>query len=190
MARVPSWRPFSTRRAAFRLASACASLALVLLSLYIAGPRTFLAPSVYAEPAASPTPTDTPAPPTATPIPPPSLTLVSPSAGQGPVGARMTLSGAHWTVSSVTIGVALTAADCDTPTSWEQAIGLVTPKSTGALDYSFTWPAALPPVGAPYAICAYASGLAPASVNYQVRTALPPTLSLSSAVVEPGQSVT
>ena len=194
MARFRSRRPFSTRRAAFRagfrIASACASLTLLLLCLFIAGPQTLLPPSAYAEPAASPTPTDTPAPPTATPIPPPSLTLVSPSSGQGPVGARMTLAGAHWTVSGVTIGVALAAADCDTPASWEQTIGFVTPKPTGALDYSFTWPAALPPVGAPYAICALATGLAPASVPYQVRSALPPTLSLSDAVVAPGQSVT
>ena len=102
----------------------------------------------------------------------------------------MTLAGAHWTVSGVTIGVALAAADCDTPASWEQTIGFVTPKPTGALDYSFTWPAALPPVGAPYAICALATGLAPASVPYQVRSALPPTLSLSDAAVAPGQSVT
>jgi hypothetical protein len=116
--------------------------------------------------------------------------LVSPSSGQGPVGARMTLAGAHWTVSSVTIGVALAAPDCGTPASWEQSIGFAAPKPTGALDYSFTWPAALPPVGAPYAICAFATGLAPASVTYQVRAALPPTLSLSDAVVAPGQSVT
>jgi hypothetical protein len=102
----------------------------------------------------------------------------------------MTLAGAHWTVSSVTIGVALAAADCDTPASWAQAIGFVTPKPAGALDYSFIWPAALPPVGAPYAICAFATGLAPASTTYQVRSALPPTLSLSDVVVAPGQSVT
>jgi len=194
MARFRSRRPFSTRsaafRAGFRIASVCASLTLLLLCLFIAGPQTLLPPSAYAEPAASPTPTDTPAPPTATPIPPPSLTLVSPSSGQGPVGARMTLAGAHWTVSGVTIGVALAAADCDTPASWEQTIGFVTPKPTGALDYSFTWPAALPPVGAPYTICALATGLAPASVTYQVRSALPPTLSLSDAAVAPGQSVT
>jgi hypothetical protein len=102
----------------------------------------------------------------------------------------MTLAGAHWTVSSVTIGVALAAADCATPASWEQSIGFVTPKPTGVLDYTFTWPAALPPVEAPYAICAFVTGLAPASVTYQVRSALPPTLSLSDAVVAPGQSVT
>jgi hypothetical protein len=102
----------------------------------------------------------------------------------------MTLAGAHWAVSSVAIGVALAAANCATPASWEQAIGFVAPKPTGALDYSFTWPAALPPVGAPYAICAFATGLAPAWVTYQVRSALPPTLSLSDAVVAPGQSVT
>ncbi|HEY7021376.1 MAG TPA: hypothetical protein VH349_09685, partial [Ktedonobacterales bacterium] len=127
MARFRSRRPFSTRRAAFRLgfrvASACASLTLLLLCLFAAGPDTLLAPSAYAEPAASPTPTDTPAPPTATPIPPASLTLVSPSSGQGPIGARMTLAGAHWMVSGVTIGVAQAAADCDTPASWEQTIG-------------------------------------------------------------------
>jgi hypothetical protein len=148
-----------------------------------------VAPSVYAEPAASPTPTDTPALPTATPIPPPTLALVSPSSGQGPVGARITLSGAHWTVSSVTIGAALAASDCDTPTSWEQTLGFVTPKPTGALDYSFIWPAALPPVGAPYVVCALATGLPPASVTYLVRSALPPALSLSDVVVAPDQSV-
>ena len=156
MARFHSRRPLFIRRDAFRpglkIASACASLALLLLCLFAADPHTLLTPSAYAEPATSPTPTDTPAPPTATPIPPPSLTLVSPSSGQGPVGARMTLSGAHWAVSGVTIGVALAAADCNTPASWEQTIGFVTPKPTGALDYSFTWPAALPPVGTPYAI--------------------------------------
>jgi hypothetical protein len=190
MARFRSRRLFSTQGAALRIASACASLTLLLLCLFAADPHTHLAPNAYAEPAASPTPTDTPAPPTATPIPPPSLTLVSPSSGQGPVGARMTLAGAHWALSGVTLGVALAAADCDTPASWEQTIGFVTPKPSGALDYSFTWPAALPPVGTPYAICALATGLAPASVTYQVRSALPPTLSLSDAVVAPGQSVT
>jgi hypothetical protein len=102
----------------------------------------------------------------------------------------MTLAGAHWTVASVTIGAALSTSNCDTPTSWEQTLGFVTPTSAGALNYSFIWPAALPPVGAPYVICAFATGLTPASVTYQVRSALPPTLSLSDVVAAPGQSVT
>jgi hypothetical protein len=160
----------------------------LLLCLFVAGPHTS-SPSAHAEPAVSPTPTDTPAPPTATPAPP-TLALVSPSSGQGPVGARITLAGAHWTASSVTIGAALAATNCATPASWEQTLGFVAPKPTGALDYSFIWPAALPPVGAPYAICALATGLAPASVTYQVRSALPPSLSLSDVVAAPDQSVT
>jgi hypothetical protein len=187
MARFRSRRTLLVRRAALRIGSACASLALLLLCLFVAGPYP-PPPSAHAEPATSPTPTDTPAPPTATPIPP-TLALVSPSSGQGPVGARITLAGAHWTASSVTIGAALTA-NCDTPSSWEQALGFVTPNPSGALDYSFIWPAALPPVGTPYTICALATGLAPASVTYQVRSALPPTLSLSDVVVAPDQSVT
>jgi hypothetical protein len=188
MARFRSRRPLFVRRAAFRIGSACARLALLLLCLFVAGLHA-PTPSAHAEPAVSPTPTNTPAPPTATPTAP-TLALVSPSSGQGPVGARITLSGAHWTVSSVTIGAALAAADCDTASSWEQTLGFVTPKLTGALDYSFIWPAALPPVGAPYVICALATGLAPAWVSYQVRSALPPALSLSDVVVAPGQSVT
>src|SRR5689334_17247073 len=131
MARFRSRRPFFDQRAAFRIGhtigSACASIALLLLCLFVAGPY-IPPPSAHAEPAISPTPTDTP--PTATPIPP-TLMLVSPSSGQGPVGARITLSGAHWIVSSVTIGAALAAANCDTPSSWEQTLGFVTPKPTG-----------------------------------------------------------
>ena len=192
MARFRGRGPLFARRAVFRrgarIGSACASVALLLLCLFVAGPHT-PPPSAHAEPATSLSPTDTPVPPTTTPIPP-TLALVSPSSGQGPVGARITLSGAHWTASSVTIGAALAAANCDTPSSWEQTLGFVTPKPTGALDYSFIWPGALPPVGAPYAICALATGLAPASVTYQVRSALPPTLSLSDVVVAPDQSVT
>jgi hypothetical protein len=106
------------------------------------------------------------------------------------VGARITLSGANWPVGSVTIGVALAAASCDTPASYEQTIGFVAPQPSGALAYAFTWPASLPPHGTPYVICAFATGLTPASVTYQVRSALPPTLSLSDAVVAPGQNVT
>jgi hypothetical protein len=147
-------------------------------------------PSAQAAPADSPTPTDTPVPPTATLVPAPTLALVSPSSGQGPVGARITLSGARWSVSTVTIGAALAAGSCGAQASWEQTIGFVAPRATGALDYSFTWPAALPPTSAPYAVCALATGLAPASVMYQVRSALPPTLSLSIAVVAPEHSVT
>lgn len=190
MARVPGQRPLSGRRATLNVASACASLALVWLCLLIAASATFFAPGAHAAPAVSPTPTDTPVPPTATPVPPPTLALVSPSSGQGPVGARMTLSGAYWITSSVSIGVALDTTSCGAPASWEQTMGFVTPKVAGALDYSFTWPAALPPTGTPYAICAFATGLAPAAVSYQVRAALPPTLSLSDAVAAPGQSVT
>jgi hypothetical protein len=162
------------------------SLAALLFCVSLAVFGASFAPVASAAPAASPTPTDTP---TTTPAPAPSLKLVSPSSGQGPVGARMTLSGANWATTSVTIGVALAAASCSTPASYEETIGFVAPTVVGVLDYSFTWPAALPPQGAPYVVCAFATGLAPASVTYLVRSALPPTLSLSDAVAAPGQSV-
>lgn len=187
MARTAGRRFFSARNAALRAGSACASLALLLLCLFVITPAGVFTPNAHAAPASSPTATYTPTTPTATPNPPPNLALVSPSSGQGPVGARITLAGANWTVSSVTIGVALATASCDTPASYEQTIGFVAPQPTGALEYAFTWPVSLPPHAAPYVICAFAPGLAPASVTYQVRSALPPTLSLSDAVVAPGQ---
>src|SRR6266436_2122672 len=89
-----------------------ASLALLLLGLLPGFGGTISA--VEAHPAfdVSPTATSTA---TTTPTPAPTLTLVSPSSGQGPVGARLTLSGAHWPASGVDFGAASSTSDCATP---------------------------------------------------------------------------
>jgi len=191
MRRDPGRRPSHTRGrvVARRLGIVCAGVALLLLRLLIVLPGGPSAPVAHAAPVSSPPPTFAPTA-TATPIPAPTLTLVSPSSRQGPAGARLTLAGAHWTVSGVTIGVAFSAGVCGTPASWEQTIGFAASPATGAFVYTFTWPTSLPPIATPYAVCAFATGLPPAAVAYQVRSALPPSLSLSEAVVSQGQSIT
>jgi hypothetical protein len=40
------------------------------------------------------------------------LALVSPSSGQGPVGATLTVSGSTWNTSQVAIGAATSSANC------------------------------------------------------------------------------
>jgi len=168
-----------------------ASLALLLLGLLPGFGGTISAveahPAFDASPTATSTATTTPTP---APTPAPTLTLVSPSSGQGPVGARLTLSGAHWPASGVDFGAASSTSDCATPASWTEPIGHATPGATGQLTYTFTWPTDLPPIGTAYTLCALATGLTPASVSYLVRSALTPSLSLSNSGVAPGQSVT
>ncbi|MGZ3582402.1 MAG: hypothetical protein ACXWP6_06680 [Ktedonobacterales bacterium] len=125
------------------------------------------------------TPTDTP---TATTQPKiPSITLVSPSAGQGPVGAHITISGRDFSGSTATI-FAATQPDC----SGSQGT-LVTPKlSGGSFNTTFIWPTNLG--NGTYYLCA--NGLTSGAPTYQVVASSPPTLSLSVSTAQAGDTVT
>lgn len=131
-----------------------------------------------------------------------SISLFSPSSGQGPVGAKLTVGGSAGGNSQVAIGAASSAANCANPTAgsstgWITTFGSAPQGSDGNYSFSFTWPSSLT-AGTPYALCAVAapggqpanSGGVPASQPYTVRSAQPPTLSLSSSTVQVGQPFT
>lgn len=124
----------------------------------------------------------------------PSLTLVSPSSGQGPVGAHVAVSGSGWTVDSVAIGAAQSATNCVSSTTWTATFTTVS-ASGGSFTTTFTWPSSLS--SGSYALCAAPSGSSgPASAgvaatqSYAVKASSPPALTLSSYTVQVGQSLT
>ncbi len=127
---------------------------------------------------ATATPTATTPPPTATPA---TLALLSPRSGRGPVGANLSVSGAGYAGSSVTI-FASPSATCDTRIA---TLGSA-PVSSGAISlYSFIWPASY--TGGQYFICAPGVTNAP---GYTVLGSEPPALSLSPSQVPVGQQLT
>lgn len=129
--------------------------------------------------AAAATSTSTP---TATPQPKtPVITLVSPSAGQGPVGAHITISGHDFSGSSATI-YATTQPDC----GGSQGT-LTTPRvSGGSFNTTFIWPTNLG--NGTYYLCA--SGITSGAPTYQVLSSSPPTLSLSVSTAFAGDAIT
>ncbi len=123
-----------------------------------------------------------------------SLTLVSPSSGQGPVGAHLTVSGSDWTAASVVVGAAQSAANCASGTTWTTTFATFTP-SSGSFSGVFSWPSSLS--SGTYTLCAApAQNGAPAAAGgvagqtYEVKASSPPALSLSAYTVQVGQSVT
>lgn len=134
--------------------------------------------------------------PTATPPTNSTLSLVSPSSGQGPVGATVTLQGSGWPSGQVGVGLAPSAEACTTPsTGWTNYFQTFSVGADGAFTYSFTWPAGVD-ASSPYYLCAAAGGQSASSggiaaqQTYTVRSSQPPTLSLSSSNVEVGQPFT
>lgn len=141
-------------------------------------------------PTSSATATETPTTaPTATTAPV-TFSLVSPSAGSGPVGAQLTLSGAHWGHGDVALGAATASASCGSPGSWVASFPSASPSGgSGSFTQSFIWPVSLNSTSAPYFICAMSSA-GTASVTYQVDSTAPPVISLSSGSVQVGAQVT
>lgn len=122
----------------------------------------------------------------------PSLTLVSPSSGQGPVGASVTVSGSGWTGGSVAIGAAQAQANCASNSSWTATFKTVT-ASGGSFTDTFRWPSSLSSgtyylCAAPTAGGATAGGVA--GQTYTVKASSPPALTLSSSNIQVGQTVT
>lgn len=132
--------------------------------------------------------------------PPQNVSLVSPSSGQGPVGAKLTVQGSDWTSSIVTVGIATSTANCANPTAgsdsgWIYTVPAAVGTTNGSFTFSFTWPASLT-AGSPYYLCAApgsqppnGSGV-PSQQTFTVRSSQPPTLSLSSSTVQVGQPFT
>lgn len=122
------------------------------------------------------------------------LTLVSPSSGQGPVGAHLTVSGSGWTSGSVAVGAAQSAANCATGPTWMTTFKVETP-SGGSFSDSFIWPSSLSS-GVYYLCAAPANAGAPtaaggvAGQTYTVKASSPPALILSTSSVQVGQPVT
>lgn len=123
-----------------------------------------------------------------------SLTLVSPSSGQGPVGAHVTVSGSGWSGGSVAIGAAQSAANCASGTTWATTF-TTQQASGGSFTATFTWPSSLS--SGTYALCAApAQGGGPAAAGgvagqtYTVKSSQPPALSLSTSSAQVGQTIT
>lgn len=128
----------------------------------------------------------------------PSLQLVSPSSGQGPVGAHVTVSGSGWTSSSVSVGAAQSASSCASSSTWQTTF-TTQQVSGGDFTATFIWPSSLS--SGQYALCAISADTSTsstptatpgvsASQTFTVRSGSPPALSLSQAYVQAGQPVT
>lgn len=125
---------------------------------------------------------------------PGSLTLVSPSSGQGPVGAHVTVRGDSWAANSVAIGAAQSAGNCASGTTWSVTF-TTQPTSGGTFSATFIWPSSLS--SGAYALCAApAQGGGPAAAGgvagqtYTVKASSPPALSLSTFNAQVGQTIT
>lgn len=124
---------------------------------------------------ATSTPTETPQPKI------PVITLVSPSSGQGPVGAHVTISGHDFSGSSATIN-ATTQPDCGGSQG-----ALTTPSiNGGSFTTTFIWPTNLG--NGTYYLCA--TGMTSGAPTYQVISSAPPTLSLSVSTAFAGDTIT
>lgn len=125
----------------------------------------------------------------------PTLTLVSPSSGQGPVGAHLTVSGSGWTGGSVAVGAASSATNCVSGQTWTTTFATFTP-SSGSFSGVVNWPSSLS--SGTYALCAAAAesgvpaaaGGVAASQTYTVKASSPPALTLSDYTVQVGRTVT
>jgi len=113
---------------------------------------------------------------------PPILTLVNPTNGQGPVGTHVTLSGSAFQGTQATI-FAATDAGCQNQSG---PLGTVPLDSDGTFTKAILWPLAIGPGN--YYICG--SGMTSSAVQFQVLSANPPTLSLSTASIKVGDPLT
>ena len=121
------------------------------------------------------------------------VTIVSPSSGQGPVGATVTVNGSGWVgASQVSIGVATSTTACANTGTWSATVGQAAPASDGSFTKSFIWPAALGKNANPYYVCAGEASLVyVASTNtYTVLSNQPPVLTLSTLDIQAGKPVT
>lgn len=173
------WRVRAARMAAVALLTGFVCLLGMLLQATQAAPRLFAAPLARA--ASNPDASG-------------SLTLVSPSSGQGPVGAHVTVSGSGWSGGSVAVGAAQSAANCASGTTWA-ATFTTQAASGGSFTATFTWPSSLS--SGTYALCAApAQGNGPAAAGgvagqtYTVKSPQPPALTLSTFNAKVGQTVT
>ncbi len=117
-----------------------------------------------------------------TAFPPPILTLVNPTNGQGPVGTHVTLSGSAFQGTQATI-FAATDQGCQNQSG---PLGTVPLNNDGTFTKAILWPLALGPGN--YYICG--NGMTASAVQFQVLSANPPTLSLSTASIKVGDSLT
>jgi hypothetical protein len=122
-----------------------------------------------------------------------SLTLVSPSSGQGPVGTHVTVQGAGWDAgATVSIGAAQSSNSCTTQPGGSTPLDSKTADGSGSFQDTFTWPSSLS--SGQYFICAAESSGTPTLSttwpSFTVLAAAPPTLSLSSGIVQAGQQIT
>jgi hypothetical protein len=120
--------------------------------------------------------------PTFTQIAPPSLTLVNPTNGQGPVGTHVTLSGTGFQGAQATI-FAATDQSCQNQSG---PLGTVPLNNDGTFTKAILWPLALGPGS--YYICG--NGMTASAVQFQVLSANPPTLALSTAHINAGDPLT
>lgn len=143
-----------------------------------------------ASPTDTPTATNTPTPPPTATAVPVTFSLVSPSAASGPVGAQVTVSGAHWGHGAVSLGAASGSDACNDTSSWVASFPSASPSGgSGTFTKSFIWPVSLNSVGTTYYICATNSA-GTSSVAYSVDSSSPPVISLSSGSVQVGSQVT
>jgi hypothetical protein len=177
---------------AFRLLIA-AALALAVFALLLLADATGAMPGllsplhaiqVQSKPGDTPTPTtgEGVTPTSTVAGPPPSITLVSPSTAQGPVGAHVTIRGSNFASGSPGI-FASEQADCSQSSG---ALPVNDNTSAGSFTATFVWPATYP-VGV-YYICT--AGMSNSTAVYQVLSASPPALSLSTLTVQIGQPLT
>lgn len=117
-----------------------------------------------------------------TQIAPPSLTLVNPTNGQGPVGTHVTLSGTGFQGTQATI-FAATDQGCQNQSG---PLGTVPLNNDGSFTKAILWPLALGPGN--YYICG--TGMTASAVQFQVLSANPPTLALSTAHINAGDPLT
>jgi hypothetical protein len=183
--------PLGGARLALAYTSALAALLIGLtlsglLLLAAAGPSP---PRALAAPLDTPTATAT-ASATATPqptqAPQETLALISPSSGQGPVGANLTFAGTHWSGSQVSIAAATTG--CASPAG---ILGQTAPKGNGSFTVTLAWPTSLASSGTAYLLCASSTAGPPltAAQTYRVRSSSAPALALSLTQAGVGQEV-
>lgn len=115
-------------------------------------------------------------------IAPPILTLVNPTTGQGPVGTHVTLSGSAFQGTQATL-FAATDAGCQNQSG---PLGTVPLNNDGTFTKAILWPLALGPGN--YYICG--NGMTASAVQFQVLSANPPTLALSTAHINAGDPLT
>jgi hypothetical protein len=139
-------------------------------------------PVVHMRKQATPTATATQGPtPTATstaPVTPPTIQLISPSSGEGPAGAHLTIRGANFTGSKAHL-FGSTGADCSVSSGTLTTANV----SGGNISATFIWPVSFA-IGT-YYICA--DGMTGSTATYQELTSSPPVLGLSISSIQEGQ---